>query len=126
MEGYTTMFFQYEQRLIFHAFHVFLMDLSTQAYRKAQIAFAAERINQTKQRWNETDTKNTKTWEKLNETRELIKKRWEKSQYSFENGINIPLVRDVLPPTIPREQEERQLLLIKQSEQIPISGQPRK
>lgn len=127
MEGYATMFSHYERRLVYHAFFSFLMDMSTPHFRETynqtltnkREAKRLAQINARLRAYFETEV----------ETRNRIQNKWDKSPFSYKrNGVAEKVFDHPVPPFVPREEVETELLKVKDSERhtfFPAGVEPR-
>lgn len=126
MEGYATRYFQFEQRYIFRAFYIFLMDMSTKRYRETQLSQAHDVINRTKSRWSEIDKRRSDELQAEIDMRQRIEERWKQSMFAEvdANGI-VPVFKNPPPVIDSRENIENKLLKLTVNETINIAGMPR-
>lgn len=127
MEGYTTRYFHFEERFVFRAFFIFLMDMSTKRYRDTQISQALDVINRTKSRWSEIDKMRSEELQAEIDMRQRIEERWMKSPFAEKDGSGnvVPVFKNPPPVIDNRETVENELLEITINETINLSGQPR-
>ncbi|CAL8118569.1 unnamed protein product [Orchesella dallaii] len=118
MEGYTTLYSQFERRLVYNAFYAYLMDLSTQRFRDIHMALQEETYKAEEKRLVDIDREGKELEAKRIAERDEIRRIWSLSPWSKDGtGNTIKIFEEDYPrPYESRKSVEDRLLKVESSE----------